>query len=219
MIANDRKTLIDRLAGDLRPVKVVTFASAYARCLGAVFSLLFLAVIFAGARPDYAEKARDWIFLVFSSVAAFGSLMSLGGALALGFPAFAETRARHLVWFGAVPLLLGAVASGLAYGAGASSGVFTVADAECGAILLGMAAIPFFVFTAQVSKLAPFRSVPVAFASGAAALSVGTVFLQWHCPNDNGFHAAVWHFLPVVPIAALSALATRRIFGRWRDSE
>lgn len=212
----DRQNLIDLLVKDLRPVKVATYAGVFAKCLAAIFGILALASVVFGVRPDLPAKMGDaaYLILTFGAVACF--LMSLAGVISLSLPAHSETFSRHLVWFGAIPFLLGLMAMGSAQKAGFSHDVLTARDAQCGAVLIGLAVVPFLIFTAQFSQLAPFRFARVAFGIGASALSVGTIFLQWHCSSDNGFHLAVWHFLPVVPIAVFLALTTRGFFKRWQ---
>lgn len=211
----NQQNLIASLVADLRPVKVVSYAGVYARCFVVVLGVLLTATFVMGLRSDWSVKMRDATYLVFLCGAFAGFLLSLAGVVALALPSHCETTKRHLIWFGVLPFFLGLVTLILAEMTGASHHVLSWDDAKCGATLISLAAIPLVIFTAQISQLAPFQSLRAAFGIGLSALSAGTIFLQWHCASDNSFHLALWHFLPVVPVAAVVAAMTHKALRRW----
>jgi len=207
------ETTIDRLVGDLRPVRRLPPLSA---ALGAwvVVMVGVLAVTASMLRPDLASHAGHLRFL--------GELIGLAVAtVLLGALALRSTQPDRTPepWEQALAATLAvlAIASVASHAAATSVslGQFVTTGSGCAWGTIGFAIVPVALLLVAVQRGAPVQPrVSGAFATGAG-LVLAYLAMRLHCPSDDGAHLMVWHALPVAIGTIGGAVLGGRWLGRW----
>ncbi len=211
---NNIDTLIDELAGSLKPVRSLTVGSG--RLLFAVLGLtsVALAVALLGMRADLAALAPDPIVLI------SGGLYLLFG-IACGITV--TRMARPAVgaasdgwrWALAAMLLLPAIALGemLLF---PSLRLSASADLGIGCLVRGVAVslATGTLLTLWLRRGAPVRVELAAWMVGFAAGSVGAVAIALTCPGGDIGHVGIWHSAIIIVSGGLARLSLPRLL-RW----
>jgi hypothetical protein len=85
---------------------------------------------------------------------------------------------------------------------------------RCGPIITGTGLLAAGIFYFWARKSA--ASVQPRFAAFAVALSAGSLasfIMEFICPHENVMHLIIWHFLPLVLLGTLAALAGRKLLN------
>jgi hypothetical protein len=207
--------LIVALAGEATPVRPLRPPSH--RVLGWVLvsvPVVAAFVLAAGVRPDLAARLQEWGHLGWWCLMAALAIVSAALALATSVP---DDRRSPIV--GVLPAGLAAVwaatlVTRLLSGPGPALSL-AAGDAHfvCALQIVFMAIVPGLVLllmTRHGASTGPRSTGVLTLAAAGAAGACGASLI---CPIDRGMHHLLWHFLPVVSLAALGALAG----GYWLD--
>jgi hypothetical protein len=172
----------------------------------------------AGVRRDIPERVTDPAFAL--SLVVIGGVSLAAAALALAMSVPDDRRSRTvtilpvvlaLAWGGTLAARL-AGSGGLWSGLAADGGHFV-----CAVQIVLVAFVPMVVLlrrtrTGAATRPAWTGMLAVMAAGGAAAAGASIV-----CPIDESAHQMLWHFLPVISLAALGAAAGRMWLDRLRS--
>jgi hypothetical protein len=205
-------------AETVRVPPMPSVASRFARWLLASAPIVGLFVWAAGVRRDLPEQLTDPAYVL--SLAVVGALSLAAAALALAMSVPDDRRSRTVTILPVVLALAwgGSLVVRLAGGGGIRSGL--AADAghyACAVQIVLVALVPMVILLGRVRAGAPTRPawtgmLAVMAAGGAAAAGASIV-----CPIDESAHLMLWHFLPVISLAALGAAAGWMWLDRLRS--
>lgn len=209
----DTNNLIDALARDLKPVRPLP--APHLRALvfaGLTAALVVLAlVVLGGPRTEWpASMAAEALLMASAGLAAAAAAFRL---------AVPDTRIR--------PATLALLSYAVTVWATLIVHAFTMMPeggmraelAETGSVacvigLLAMTSIPLSLAMMMVWRASPvWRGLAGAMAWLAAA-SFGAAGMRFLCANDGIGHLLLWHFMPVLALAALGTLAGRLLLKR-----
>ena len=207
--------LIEQLAGDLRPVRVIRPRD------GLLFGTLAVLVTTVAVMILYGPRAglAGGDFSVFFPIAN-GILLVLGAAAAASTVAMANPRVgnRHEgpVWAAAMAAIL-PLTAGVLLIVHRYEWQDLLAPAigwHCTARALGAGGLTVLALLAWLRRGAPVSPRKAGLHLGVASGALGSVAYGLSCPVDTLYHLAVWHFLPVVLFAVLGMALIPRLI-RW----
>ena len=178
-------------------------------------SWLALSLVVAGVRPDFRELPTHYSVGTLLFVGASAAVLT-GLALSRGKAMLGVRFEWLLAAVVSLPLAQGLWASVVVAQATSSYPCATAREAlaltpPCLLMSLGLAlplSASLLWFRRRVMGGSPALTGAII---GAAAASLTHLVMHAHCPVANGTHALVGHALPILPVAALSALAASRI--------
>ena len=213
-------SLIDALADDLRPVRVVRASRKVVSA--SVFIVLYILVAIVALKPrtEFASEISDWAY----RLEILGGFLFWGGAYAYAVAASLPGRSgrRSARWLPTAAMIIGAVFLGAGlFGvnpAFSASEHFRIgldpAGRACAFSVLAVAVIPLVLSVLGMRRLAPIQPRRVAAALAIAAGFSGATVLAVHCPVDEWLHIAVWHLGPVLALAILGFASGWKLL-RW----
>lgn len=188
-------------------------ALAVALGAGAVVTLAIFALEF-GPRDDLAAAFATWRFDLKIALVLLAFAAAFGACVALARPV-PSAAWRRLAW------------TALAVAAAALAAELVTAPRQSWAMrLVGMnwlvclTAIPLFALAPLVGLLlamrraAPRSPALAGAAAGLLAAAAGGAIYAFHCTDDSPLFVLVWYPLAAIPVAAVGALAGRRLL-RW----
>jgi len=199
------RALVERLAANLKPVRPLWRVRAR---LG-LWLLLQVAVLgwVASHTPnDFMRKLESTRYLLevvlFAGTAILAAVIALRSAI--------PGRPVRISELGGILVLLLA-GSGLVMTQPIRTAYplseFVSVGLGCAMWTCLLAAAPWFALWWAVKRGAPMRAWAAGLAVGAAAALFSFAWMRIRCPNDERLHLLIWHRMPVLLIAALSALA------------
>jgi hypothetical protein len=199
------RALVDRLAGDLKPVRRLWPVGARLT-LWLVLEAAVAAPVLSHTPNDFIRKLGTFDYalqvLLFAAAAVVVAVLALRSAI----PG-RQTRAA------AVALAIVMVAAGTALvmmqplRTGDSLGEFIRVGRPCAYYTCLFAAAPWVALWWAVKRGAPMGSGWAGLTVGCAALFFSFALMRLRCPIDERLHLVIWHLLPVAVMAALSTLA------------
>jgi hypothetical protein len=208
--------LIDRLAGDVPPVRrhAIGYRLGIGVLVGGVVSFaIILATI--GTRPDLGLAMRGFSFWM-----KWAYTLSLSGIAIYATARLARPDPGSLrgLWLIAIPVALLA-AIGVAELVRTPSGDWLAmwlghSWSKCPWLVLALA-VPIFVgLLWSVRRLAPTRLRAAGAAAGLAAGAVSATVYCLHCPEVSAIFVLTWYSLGILLAASLGALLGPRLL-RW----
>ncbi|MEW9806823.1 NrsF family protein [Mesorhizobium marinum] len=196
---------------DRRPAPM---GQAWALALAA--AVLVAAGLFAtilGPRPDIATAAETWRFLYKFLVTAVLFLTGLWALLALARPG---ARARLPLLLLAPALLLASVLVELVVAPAGELGSRLVGNNAllCLTFIPLIGAGPLAAFLLALRHGAPDAPARAGAVAGLVAGGLAATLYASHCTDDSPLFVATWYPLAVLLLAAVGALAGRRL-ARW----
>jgi hypothetical protein len=201
--------LIDELVKDLRPVRVVSLAAASFAALGLQFFFVAGAAMLMGINgPTVARLFQGPMAVIFLMLVACSLLCGLV-AVRLAIPGRHVSRVVTSALV-AAPILIAIGCLGWAP-SGADWGHFAShlgSGFACFAETLALALPAWFMSLLLLRRLAPLAPIFVGFFGGLTALFQGALIIQLVCPSGEAYHLALGHYMPLVVMASLAALAS-----------
>lgn len=205
----DTNDLIAALTQDLKPVKPLAAPPLRALTFTAAALLVVLALLFlGGARAGWPMSA--------GIEAALMTIAGISSAVAAFYLAVPDTRLRRM------PKLLLALA--VLIWAGLCLYAFTMMPAgalreepaalSCVIGLVAMSVVPVALGTLMVWRGSPVWRGMAGGAVWLSAASFGAAGMRFLCANDGLGHLLLWHFAPVLALAALGAYLGRFLLKR-----
>lgn len=204
--------LIERLAGDLRPVRraSVPIGIGVAIALGAVASVIGM-ILWIGLRPDFPAAFRDPIFW---TKAGYASLIAAAGFWASERLSRPGGTARGAVIAIGIIVALGVVLGAIQLmGAPPTSMRRLILGSTalvCPWYILALSAPLLIATLIAMRQLAPTRPTLGGFAAGLLAGGSGAFVYSLHCTESGLPFLATWYTLGIALTAAIGAIA-----GRW----
>lgn len=208
--------LIERLAGDLKPVRRRTAwrDAAVLAAIVAVELLLFLAM--GGLRPDMpmAMKQPSWWWKL-GSMGAIG-IAGLGTALLSLDPARSPRRGLRITLL----LVLLCVALGWLVDAARPGTAALLARLDwrqgIGCVWkMAVLAIPAVLgFGVRLRRGAPFDGAATSWAGGLGAAAAGAFVFVFACPSDDPLYIAAWYAVGLALVSAVSRVILGWV-ARW----
>lgn len=202
-MSTDTDKLIEKLSGDLKPVKPLLPAAVRAGCisafsLAAVFGGIFAAA--RGMRPDLAQKLSETPFLLETGAMAAAGLSAALAACRLCVPD-TKIRASVKAMLGlSVFIWLALIVSALRLG---GAGYAIPGEGDCLSDLSMLMVLPLAGICFLMTRGAPVWRGFAGFAMTLAVGSFAALGMRLLCPNDDAGHLLFWHFLPVMAYALI----------------
>lgn len=215
-MSTDTDKLIDRLSGDLKPVRPLLPAALRAGficafSLAAVFGGIF--AVSHGLRTDLAIKLTQAHFALQAAALLAAGVLAALAACQLCVP---DTKIRWPVrcalgiaggiWLGVLgaALTAGSVAL-VAFLSGGNNlrdfATTTAGGENCLTDFSLLAALPLAAICFLMTRGAPVWRGLAGFAMTLAVGSFAALGMRLLCPNDDAGHLLAWHFLPVLAFA------------------
>lgn len=210
---NDR--LIEKLAGDLRPVRAMRFGEGLAWLALAVIATLAISYFWLDIRKSLLSGIFPPMFLI-----AQGLFLMLGLATATTTVIMASPQVGNRYdgwkWALAMASLLPVVGTIAAISAYASNGLPYDNSHDGFCFLHGLAmglltAVPLILWLRRGAPASPARA---GLLTGIAAGSIGTFAYGFFCGYDNIIHIGLAHSMIVIVSAMLGRLIVPRLI-RW----
>lgn len=194
--------LIKNLTAGLKPVKPVAPQWQRTAMLAVIgFALTFGAVFIVGARVDLGGAMKSSGFIAETLLLFFAGILSASAAATLAVP---DTRLRlpvklplamaNIIWLWLLAQTTGeALGHDIAHAAG--EGQCTIDLALL--LILPLATAVFFMLRGN-----PVWRGMAGYALTFAMVSFAAAALRFLCPNDDGAHLLLWHFLPALAMVA-----------------
>lgn len=205
----DTNELIDALARDLKPVRPLLSPFTRALLFSAVAAALVALVVIALGGPRTAwgpDAIRD------TELMSLAGLISAAAAFRLAVP---DVRARKRD----IALLGLAVMVWAAYCMQALMAPDVHLQAEpaapdCLAGLAALSVLPLSLGLWMVWRACPVWRGLAGAAAWLSAASFAAAGMRFLCANDSLGHLLLWHFMPVLALGAIGAVAGRFLFRR-----
>jgi hypothetical protein len=210
----DTDTLIDRLAGDVVPVRRVgPVWKRVALWLCLAVPPLLVIVLFHGLAVDMPTLMGDRRLLI-EQVAA---LLTAAAAAAAAFSSVVPGASRRWLWLPAVPLAVWLLALGkgclddwLQYG---PDGLALRPDFECLGPMLLMAMVPTGAMLLMLRRGAPLAPRATLFLGALASAAVVAFGLRFFHIGDASIMVLTWHMGVAAVLTAGAGLAGPRLLG------
>jgi len=212
---NMNDMLIEKLTGDLRPVRALRFGEGLVWVTLAIVATLATTYFWLGIREDLLSGIYPPMFLI-----AQGLFLMLGLAAATTTVIMASPQVgnRYDGWKWALAMacllpLTGTIAAISAYTSG-SIPYDNSHDSFCfmhGLAMGLLTAAPLILWLRRGAPASPARA---GFLAGIAAGSIGTFAYGFFCGYDNIIHIGIGHSMIVIASAILGRLIVPRLI-RW----
>jgi hypothetical protein len=212
----DTETLIDSLAGGVRPARhSAARASLLLHCLLGGLVAIVVVALTIGFRPDLDIAMQGGLFWMKVSYTGSLALIALAGTLALARP---ESAVPRWLWFAALPFTALAIvsiveAAGMEHDAWMSLWMGS-SWRQCPALIV-MLALP--IGAALIHALRQFAPTRLRLTGGVAGMAAGALaatFYCLHCPEVGAAFVLTWYTLGIVAVAVIGAIAGPRLL-RW----
>jgi hypothetical protein len=208
--------LIERLARDLKPVRVRRSSRAFA-IIGGVCALEIILFFALGAAlpgmPMRMHQPTFWWRLV--SLALIASISGIPAILSFN-PAYSPRRGLHLVF-----VLIGiCLAFGLCINAGPDDLETLVHridwrnGIQCAAKVIALSVPPVVGLGALMRQGAPTDRKTTALLAGIAGAAWGALVFVFACPFNDPLYIAVWYSVGCGTVVLLSRIVLPRL-ARW----
>jgi hypothetical protein len=199
------RALVERLTVNLRPVRRMWPVGARLG-LWLILEALVLAWVVTHTHNDFMTKLEGPRYLM--EVVLFAGA-AIGAALIALRSAIPGRRLRATEIGVTIGMVL--AGTGLVIMQPLSTGYplseFISVGRRCAIETCVLAAVPWVVLWWAVKRGAPMRGWLTGLAAGGASVLFSFAWMRLKCPIDERLHLLVWHFLPALAIALLSALA------------
>ncbi len=210
----ETRELVNRLVGDLQPVKPLRLARLYAACLLVQLGVGFVASWYLGFRADLTERLDDASFLIIVGSLVLSAAVCTIVAARSAVPGLGVKRgiSAALVM---VPLILAASVALSSPWGGVWQGwaVLLKGGHMCMQKIALVAVLPWFIMLAVLRKAAPLREYATGMFIGLASFLIGATVVELACDVTDHYHLMFAHYLPVtlgaVVVASISAAALR----------
>jgi hypothetical protein len=216
IIQDESKSLIDRLAEELKPVRVTSLpllAVQYFVSLAVLGFLFFLIFgftlhIFVGVLPGELLLS----LLIFTLVIASSSFL-LAQSSRSGLRVSSRARFLFTSFLGAVILV--ELMEWFSRSRVSLWGPAFYGGWICSSLVLTVSAAAVGVLVYQVRRESPVKLREAAASILLSAGALGALVLQIHCPNENPVHQLLWHMILPISILLLfvKLLSSRAL--RW----
>lgn len=199
-----------------KPLKP-TLAAALLWLLSAVF---FLAVIgaYIGFRDDLKAMLLDTERVAEVTLLGLSAVLSTYAALGLRYPQMPMLLKNKLILNAVAAIWLSLTLIHMPALTLASVDVLIAELShvfnECMIELCAISVMPAAYIAYLSKKGATTNKAAMGFACTMAAASLGALLMRLLCPDDGHIHLFLWHFLPVLVLAALGT-ALGRVLFRW----
>ena len=199
------RALVERLAANLMPVRRLWPVSIRFG-LWLILEVGLLAWVGTHTHNDFMRKLEAPRYL--AQVALFGAAAIVAAIIAL----WSAIPGRH-VEAGKVGVVLTSVLAGTGLvmtqplRTGYPLTEFILIGRWCAYQTCLLAAVPCIALWWAVKRGAPMRGATAGLAAGAAAALFSFAMMRIGCPIDERLHLLIWHLVPALIVAALSALA------------
>jgi hypothetical protein len=199
------RALVERLAANLRPVRRLWPVSIRFG-LWFILEVGVLAWVGTHTHNDFMRKLEAPRYLL--EVALFGAAAIVAAIIALrsAIPG-RQVRAGELAFVLASVLAGTGLLMTQPLRTGYPLTEFIVTGLSCAYQTSLLAAAPCIALWWAVKRGAPMRGATAGLAAGAAAALFSFAMMRIGCPIDERLHLLIWHLLPALIVAALSALA------------
>lgn len=214
----DTDALIDRLAGDVVPVRrvgPVWRRVALWLCLGV--PPLLVIVLFHGLAVDMPTLMGDRRLLIEQAAA----LLTAAAAAAAAFSSVVPGASRRWLWLPAAPLAVWLLALGkgclddwLQYG---PDGLALRPDFECFGPMILMAIVPAAAMLAMLRRGAPLAPRATLFLGALASAAVVAFGLRFFHVGDASIMVLTWHMGLAAVLTLAAGLAGPRLLG-WPEA-
>ncbi len=213
-----RKTddIIDRLAGDLKPVPAFALERrlTLAVLAGIVVSLLLLLFIL-GLRGDMGDAMTEVGFWIKS---AYNALLAVAAFFAVRRLARPDGESGRLfVWLAVIFVAMAAIALvqlGFALPGNYGALIMGSSALHCPFLIVAFA-LPIFLANFSVLKRsAPADPTLAGFAAGIAAGAAGAWVYSWFCTENGMAFVLIWYSLGILLTGFIGAFAGARLL-RW----
>ncbi|TRW16892.1 NrsF family protein [Glacieibacterium frigidum] len=208
--------IVDRLVGDLEPVRPHRAWHGVALLAAVMLAELALILAMMPARPDLSSAMTGPMFW-WKLVGCAGVAVAAAGALlVLVSPAARPGAGRRWLWLslggaviaGAALWAAGAMPARLAETLDWRAGLHCVAIVEAYALPVWLAAF------VVARRGAPARPRAAAVAAGLCGAAWGAAGFVWSCPHDDPLYVVTWYGLALLIGAGAGALVLTR-WLRW----
>jgi hypothetical protein len=206
---NERsKALIDRLATNLKPVRVksLRFLAIQYFVTLSVLGGIFLGVLGVGQNEYLA------------SLILFTLNVSVGSFLLAQYsrPGVTLSRGGRLLFLSTLGLASLTQIFRFCFGAQTTSWGPPIEHGwACFATALVMGGLASALLVFEVRREAPIKPSSAALFLLVSSGAMAALVLQIHCPNENPIHQILWHIVLPGAIFVVSARRVSRIFLRW----
>lgn len=203
--ADRHRALVERLAADLKPVRRLWPISVrLALWLG--LEAVVAAWVLLHTRNDFIHKLGHPAYALQALLFALAAIVAATAALRAAIPG-RQSRPDAIAFAVASVVVGTAMVAMQPISTADPLDMFIQAGRICAYHTCLLAAAPWAALWFAVKRGAPIRGGAAGLAVGSAALLFSFALMRIGCPNDERLHLLVWHFLPVVIVTALSALA------------
>lgn len=214
-MGREMDNLIERLAGDLRPVRALRFREGMALVLASVVLTIMLVARFLGLRDDVMAGEPAPLFLISNGLFLMLGLAAATSVVLMGNP---QVGNRYDGWKWALAtaglLPIAAAVSALASWSGHPDVIFPQHDPDCitaGVMFGGLTALALVLWLRRGAPASPERA---GLLTGIAAGAIGTFADGLYCPLNSIYHLGFAHSAPILICALLGRIAVPPLV-RW----
>jgi hypothetical protein len=202
---NNNQELIRALVDDLQPVRRLAPANQRMRSwVASALSSALLALVWLGARRDWAARLHDVGFLLEGALLLGTFVLAAHTTFALSVPGRAARHAGTLSWLVASSWLVLVV---IRLFAAPSAGLM---GSVCVARLLALSLVPGLTLFVMLRRAAPLQRARTALIATLALGSLAMLGTQLLCAKDAPSHLLVWHLSPVLVAMGAAFWSARR---------
>jgi hypothetical protein len=218
-MAESRNEIVETLIADLKPVRPFRLRRALGLLLVIEAAVLLAAVAYFGVRADLGVRILDPRSVALAAALLVAAAGSAWAALRLSIPGRDISPAASGTLL-VLPALAAVATTTLLPWGGDWTGLGPVLQTcwKCIASTTSTALIPWVVAVAAVSRLAPLRPLRAALFVGLSAFALGALATEIHCSQKDAYHLAIGHYLPVLGLAAATALLSAWLLGEGRGA-
>lgn len=206
--------LIDQLAAEMEPVKLLKTRDGLALIALATLATVLLVTFFHGLWMGAVTGSASVIFYVAHGLILLMGLASATSVLAMARPQVGShyDGARWtMAMVGVIPIV---AISTIAFGTGSAQTMTDPHGLNCMLASLSAALVSGTALVFWLRRGAPVSLNIAGWHTGVAAGALGTVAYGMSCSNDGLAHIGVWHIAPIVIAAMIGRLAVPKLI-RW----
>ena len=199
------RALVERLATNLKPVRRLWPVRARLG-LWLILQAGVLAWVVTHTDNDFMTKLEGTRYLLEVALFAGAAIFAALAALRTAIPGLQVPAGEIAITIGMVLTGTGLVMTQPLH-MGYPLSEFINVGRRCAIETCILAAAPWAALSCAVKRGAPMRGGVAGLAAGGAAVLFSFAWMRIKCPIDERLHLLVWHFVPALVIAVLSALA------------
>jgi hypothetical protein len=203
--ARHHRALVERLAGDLRPARRLWPVNVRLG-LWLILEAAVLVWVTTHTPNDFIKKLQSPRYLL--EVVLFA-----GAAIGAALIALRSAIPGRQVRIATAGITIGMLLAGTALlitqpqRTGYPLGEFIRVGRQCAFETCVLAAVPWVALWWAARRGAPMSGWLTGLTAGGASMLFSFAWMRLKCPIDERLHLLVWHFVPVLAIALLSAIA------------